>query len=250
VVAGWSAAVLLGVPTAFIDGLWLGADFRPVCINPRVKTRQRVGVQFTFSSLEPGDVLRVGGTQTTSGVRTTFDCLRFGRGRADALAQGDACLRFGLTTPDELEAYAAERRRWPGIRRVRELLPLLSPFAESPKESWMRLVWVDAGLPAPLVNPTLIAPDGTHLAKVDLLEPLTGLVGEYDGAWHELGSQPILDQVRQSLVSAGGFAFVRSTSTDLGDGGLALAARLRREWIERRYRGLRPSPLVRIVGQQ
>ena len=36
-----------------------------------------------------------------------------------------------------------------GLRRLRVALPLVDAGAQSPKESWLRLLLVDAGLPAP-----------------------------------------------------------------------------------------------------
>jgi hypothetical protein len=58
------------------------------------------------------------GMLVTTGVRTAFDALRLAPWTDRALAWGDACIRFDLTTPTELARYAADRKRWPGIRRV------------------------------------------------------------------------------------------------------------------------------------
>lgn len=250
VVAGWSAAVMFGVPASFIDGTSDGREPRPVVVHPRGTHHQRAGIRFTYSALADDDIVMHDRVLVTTGVRTTFDCIRLARGRSEALAHADACVRFGLTTPAELGAYARDRRRWPGIRLVRELIPLLSPFAESPMESWMRLVWIDAKLPEPLVNPRIVGPDGVEIARVDLLDPRSGLVGEYDGFWHRLGERPAKDRARGGLLRSCGFTIVTGTAEDLTGGGSGLDVRLRQRHQDLLRVGARPADFVRIVPQQ
>lgn len=49
----------------------------------------------------------------------------------------------------------------------------------------MRLVWVlDGGWPRPRCNPTVYTVDGDILGRPDLLDPIAGVAGEYDGALH------------------------------------------------------------------
>jgi hypothetical protein len=121
VAAGWSAALLHGGPTAFIDGRWDGSEKMPVVVNSQALYRQRTGIQRSFSRLRDDDIVERHGMLVTSGVRTLFDTIRFARGRSHALQVGDACVRFGLASRPELLEYAVERPGWPGIRRVREL---------------------------------------------------------------------------------------------------------------------------------
>ena len=56
----------------------------------------------------------------------------------------------------------------PGVRRARELLSLLDPRAESPMESYLRLLLIDAGLPRPEANANVCNADGEFLARADL----------------------------------------------------------------------------------
>ena len=72
----------------------------------------------------------------------------------------------------------------PGLRLARRALVDARPGTESIQETRLRLLWThDAGLPQPLVNPTLHDSNGAFLARVDLLDPASAVVGEYDG-WH------------------------------------------------------------------
>lgn len=55
----------------------------------------------------------------------------------------------------------------------------------SPKESEMLQVWeYAAGFPRPLMNQAILDLDGRQIAVVDLLCPLSGTYGEYNGAAH------------------------------------------------------------------
>jgi hypothetical protein len=49
----------------------------------------------------------------------------------------------------------------------------------------MRLVWViDAGWPRPVCNRVVYSTNGEVLGRPDLLDPESGVAGEYDGALH------------------------------------------------------------------
>jgi hypothetical protein len=123
---------------------------------------------------------------------------------------------------------------------------MLSARAESPMESVMRFVWVGAGLPASLVNPEIIDPTGQFIARVDLLEPETGLVGEYNGTWHRNGLQPWSDAVRQRPLERWSFTVVNLGGPDFERGATAAAAELTAKWRKLRESGASPDPTVRI----
>ncbi len=55
-------------------------------------------------------------------------------------------------TPFSGEDVLLLAKRYPGargLRRLRTALPLVGPGAASPKETWLRLLVIDAGLPPP-----------------------------------------------------------------------------------------------------
>ena len=81
-------------------------------------------------------------------LRTACDiaCLR---GRFRALATIDQFRRaFGLTERDFLSMLPRYKGRR-GVIQLRELIPLSTDRADSPAESWVRLMIHDAGLPRP-----------------------------------------------------------------------------------------------------
>ena len=57
-----------------------------------------------------------------------------------------------LVSVAQMRAYVAQRPAWAGVGQVRRALPLASEHSRSPNETRLRLLWVDAGLPTPLVN--------------------------------------------------------------------------------------------------
>jgi hypothetical protein len=70
-----------------------------------------------------------------------------------------------------------------GLRRLNTAIQLMDAGAQSPKESQLRLVLIDAGLPAPRTQ--IRVSDGSKVAFIDMGydEPMVGL--DYDGDQHQ-----------------------------------------------------------------
>jgi hypothetical protein len=85
---------------------------------------------------------------------------------------------------------------------------------------------MDAGLPEPVVNPTVRLLDGFLLGMSDLLDPDLGLAGEYDGAGHRDPDQHARDNVREEGFEGGGLVVVRFGGVDLGPARRRSLARL------------------------
>lgn len=102
------------------------------------------------------------------------------------------------------------------MQLVRRAALLASARVRSPAESRFRLIWtLDAGLPDPLVNWQVADQDGRFIAEVDLLDPLAGLVGEYDGAHHRSGPRHYQDVRREDALRSVGLEVVTVTGRDL-----------------------------------
>jgi hypothetical protein len=100
--------------------------------------------------------------------------------------------------------------------------------AASCPESRLRLLWVvDAGLPHPRVNRPVFDPAGVLLGVPDLLDPESGLVGEYDGAVHRDARRHAADNVREERLESHGLTVVRATAIDLKHKRAQSALRLR-----------------------
>jgi very-short-patch-repair endonuclease len=85
--------------------------------------------------------------------------------------------------------------------------------AQSPKESWLRLVIIDAGLPRPTTQ--LRVTDGLLVAYLDLgwEEPMVAL--EYDGDQHRNDRRQYVKDVRRAeMVDGLGWDVIRVIKED------------------------------------
>jgi hypothetical protein len=92
--------------------------------------------------------------------------------------------------------------------RARLALGLMDSGAQSPKETWLRLVLIDGGLPAPRTQ--ILVTDGVNEAFIDMGydEPMVGL--DYEGAHHsENRDQYVYDIGRAELVEWRGWIDIR-----------------------------------------
>jgi hypothetical protein len=107
----------------------------------------------------------------------------------------------------------ADRR---GTRQARGLLPLVDGLAESPRESVLRLVVVDAGFPTPTVQHVVADAGGVPVWRLDLAWPQLKIALEYDGyeAHHGRAER---DAAREDDLLRRGWIVVRARSGDLRD---------------------------------
>jgi hypothetical protein len=212
---GWAAAQVGGVTE--LDGR-IGDELLPalLCLPPHLRRRRGPGVCSLRSSLDPDDVIELSGVRVTRPVRTGFDLARTG-----SLLQAVTALDvLGRGRPEFLEAvrgYVDARPGWLGVRRVRAALRLATPMARSPRETAFRLFWLlECGLPSPEVNAAVRSSEGYLLGLGDLLDPVTGLLGEYDGSGHRAEMQHALDNAREEGLEDEGLTVVRVSNPDLG----------------------------------
>jgi hypothetical protein len=80
----------------------------------------------------------------------------------------------------------------------------------------MRLVWeIDARLPRPLVNQEIFDRRGRFVAMVDLLDPVAGVVGEYDGSAHRQTGRRGRDIGREEKLRRLGLEYFDAVAPDL-----------------------------------
>ena len=214
---GWAAGRLLGVPE--LDG-GLRTRQAPVLVLVPDRAQHvsgRPGVRFFRTSLDEADVTEVQGIRVTRPVRTMFNEVRTSRRPEDALVAADLVARRLGPTGDDLLRYAHTHPRFRGVPLVRATARLVDPLSRSPGESRFRYLWVvEAGLPRPVCNAYVVDTDGTVVAMPDLLDPVAGMVGEYDGATHRELASHTEDNVREESFEAMGLVVARATSLDLG----------------------------------
>lgn len=168
-----SAAVVHGLPLrGDLSKVWLT---RPATSGGRVRS----GVHHVRAPLPDDQVVEVDGIPVTRLDRTVVDLARV-RDHVEAVMVADAALHRGLD-PVALQALLDGMRRWPGVARARRVVEVADGRAESPYESWVRVLLGRMGLPAPLVQHEVRTPDGRFVARVDLAFDQWRLAVEYDG---------------------------------------------------------------------
>ena len=121
-----------------------------------------------------------------------------------------------------MEGYSGRR----GLQRARAALPLLRTRSESPRESTLRVIIVLAGLPEPECNLNVFDPNGTFLARGDLVYPDYKLFIEYQGDHHRTDrAQWRADIRRIGRLEDHGWQVLQFTDDDLQDPA-ALVARI------------------------
>ncbi len=158
----------------------------PLTISqPLEHTRVRQqGTDGTRRMLEARDVEVLNGIRRTTSLRTAIDLGRK-RSRPRALAALDALLRTGDFTYDELLDEAARFRGFRGVVQLRAMTPLVDARAESPAESVMRLIWIQADLPKITPQISVCNALGVEIYRLDMGLPEIKYAAEYDGVeWH------------------------------------------------------------------
>ncbi|MEV4492213.1 DUF559 domain-containing protein [Micromonospora coxensis] len=207
-IAGASAAYLWGADL-------LGRDAPVSVLLPRT-ARMRVPprVRITRSAVPAGDVTRFGGLPVTTGLRTAFDLGRQAP-RTDAVVAVDALLHRRVVRLPHLRAYADEHHGWPGLPLLRQVLAVAEPLCESPMETRLRLLLLDAGLGPVTAQHDVLDARGRFVGRVDLAWPALRVAVEYDGDHHRERAHFRQDVARLNALRAAGWLVLRFTADDV-----------------------------------
>jgi very-short-patch-repair endonuclease len=177
VIAGAAASALHGArwveETTPVELIWRNAR------APRgVITRHEL-----LLSGETGSSMAPDGLCVTTPERTAFDIGRRGPlGRA--VARLDALAAATDYKVVDVASLAANHRRARGLRQLDSALELVDAGAQSPRETWLRLLLIDAGFPRPRTQIPVPGPDGFPRYFLDMGWEDIKLAAEYDGEQH------------------------------------------------------------------
>jgi hypothetical protein len=208
-VAGYllpAGGVIAGRSAVMVHGAGLAGPLDPVeALAPRgTEVIPHDGVIVHRANFFAEECVRLRGLIVTSPVRTCWDVALW-LSPVEAVVLVDRMLAKGRVTIGQLRRYLdqrlAETPRSRGWRRFARIVGLVDGRAESPQESRLRVRFVLAGLPPPVVQFTIRTEDGEFVARVDLAWPEFRLAVEYDGLWHgESRSQIHRDRQRQNAI--------------------------------------------------
>lgn len=131
---------------------------------------------YTYKPIEEHRTL-VGGFSVTGLVQTVVDCARY-LPIEEATVIADSALNQKLVGVEELSYELSQIAGW-GSQKCRRVAISMSPFAESPGETLLRLILIDAGLPAPAEQVEVTA--GGLRFRLDLAYPDRMIALEFDG---------------------------------------------------------------------
>ncbi len=125
--------------------------------------------------------MTVAGRAVTTPERTAFD---IGRREAPrlAVARLDALARASGFKIDDVASLALRHRGVRGLRRLEDVLNLVDAGAESPRETYLRLLLIDAGLRRPQTQIPVVTAVETYYLDMGWEDCMVAV--EYDGDHH------------------------------------------------------------------
>jgi len=210
----WSGrrGILAGLAAAALHGSnWIDDD-EPVELIWR-NQHSPDGVITRNQRFADDEVTRVARLPVTTPARTAFDLGRLLR-TGEAMARLDALMR---AKPFSIEDVLLLTKRHPGARGVRQLraiLPRIDSGAASPKETWLRLLLIDAGLPAPETQ-IPVQENWRLVGVLDMGWEKYKVAAEYDGDQHRTSRrQYVRDMRRLKGLEGLGWIVIRVIAED------------------------------------
>jgi hypothetical protein len=220
IVAGQSAAALHSAK-------WVDARRPAEVLWPN--RRPPADIRVWSDQVAAEEIKMIDGIRVTTPARTALDiACRYPLGRAVAAIDALARATHLKTADVELLAERYKGRR--GIRNARRVLDLVDPGAESPKETWLRLLVIRHGFPRPQTQIPVYDEYGALIAVLDMGWEEIKLALDYEGDHHRNPVRFNTDIRRHDAVTELGWMDIRVTSRDTEGG---IIARLTAEWSRR-----------------
>ena len=172
----------------------------------------------------------IDGIRTTTPARTALDlACRYPLDRA--VAAIDALARATQLKIADVDLLADRYKGRRGIRRAGTALDLVDPGAESPRETWLRLLVIRHGFPRPQTQIPVYDQFGVLVAVFDLGWEDLRIAMDYEGAHHWMSRARINHDIRKAeAVAELGWIDLRVTADD-SEGGIV--RRLSAAWRRR-----------------
>lgn len=225
--SGRRAVVSDVVASALHGAKWVDTQ-TPIELNhPNNKSPQ--GIITRFETLLDDELQIMRGLPVTTLQRTAFDLARHGTvrqavARLDALANATQT-RFNI---DDVLALVPRHGNLSGIRRVDGVLDMVDGGAQSPKETWLRLLLVEAGFPRPRTQIPVLGVNGQPRYYLDMGWEEVMITVEYDGEHHRTSRDTYAnDIIRSDYIRDVGWWHIRVVA---GHRPSEIVAKTRRAW--------------------
>jgi hypothetical protein len=222
ILAGFSAAALHGAR-------WIDPS-RPATIID-TNRRPAAGVQVWEERIADDEIGLVDGMRLTTPARTALDLARRYL-LHEAVAAVDALAQAVELKPVDIELLVDRYRGSCGMKGAEAALELTDGGAQSPKETWLRLLLLNAGFPRPQTQIAVYNQWGWVDAYLDMGWENIKVAVEYDGDQHRSSRYQYVKDIRrlEMLDQRYGWLVVRVVSEDHPDDVIrrVAAARARR----------------------
>jgi hypothetical protein len=208
------AAFALGTAAA-LYGAALETTEIHVALRPRRVLPQHAALTVHGRALEDEDVVDLCGVRLTSGAQTFLD-LAPRLLPWELVALGDALMRAGALTREDLTRRLARADRVRGVVRARRWAPHLTARSGSHPESVLRYWLLASDLPDPEVQLPVYDRWGREVAHADLGYGEWKIALEYEGRQHAERDQFGRDIDRYSLMAADGWLVLRFAARHIG----------------------------------
>ena len=210
-IAGWLWSHREGVIAGLTASALHGAKWVDVCTPIELvwsNARRPPGLRTFDYRLMADELVIAEGMRMTALSRTAFDIGRRGS-LNEAVARLDALGNATGLRAEDVFQVAGRHRGARGLRQLSTALDLYDPGAQSPKETWLRLLLIEAGYPRPQTQIPVLGLDGHPLYFLDMGWEDATIAVEYDGDDHRQRQRFGRDLVRSEFVAYRGWTLIR-----------------------------------------
>ena len=221
VVAGQSAAALHGAK-------WVEDHAPAELLWPN--RRPPRGIRTWSDQVYDDEVELINGVRVTTPARTALDiACRYSLGKA--VATIDASRARPVSRWPTWSSSQTDTTADAAFGRPVRILDLVDPGAESPQETWLRLVVIRNGFPRPQTQIPLYDEFGVLVAVFDLGWEDMKIAMDYEGAHHRINRRVFNHDIRKAeTVAQLGWTDIRITAED---GEAVVVRRLTEAWRRR-----------------
>lgn len=188
------------------------------------------GIRAWSDRFEADEVEEINGMGVTTPARTALD-LACRYPLVKAVAAIDSLARATHLKIADVELLADRYPGRRGIRKARKVFDLVDPGAESPQETWLRLVVISNGFPRPQTQIPVYDEFGVLVAVFDLGWEDKMIAMDYEGEHHRVNRQRFNHDIRKAeTVAEMGWIDIRVTAEDTEGG---IVRRLSAAWRRR-----------------
>lgn len=198
----------------WFNGISAAGTERPIQVAmPRALLREQPGFTVCTERWDHGELEVVDGLQVASAVRAVCFEMRYADHLAHALSALEMACFHDLVSLEEVSAWVDLHPSYTGIEQARQARDLGDENSWSPVEHHLRSGWLPE-VPLLQTNRPVFDLNGRLIGTPDVIDPATGVTGEYEGGIHLAGARRAKDVRREHDFRSHGLEPVVMLSDD------------------------------------